>query len=56
MRPRLILLLALALLAACADDVQGGADPADWEDLFQERVLEEQPGCTAPATRSSKER
>lgn len=46
MRTKLILLLVLALTAACGGDVVSGENPAEWEDLLQETVLEEQPGCS----------
>lgn len=46
MRTKLILLLVMALAGACGGDVASGEDPAEWEDLLQETVLEEQPGCS----------
>lgn len=46
MRAKLILLLVPILVAACGGDLSEGEEPSDWEDLFQETVLEEQPGCS----------
>lgn len=46
MKAKLVLLLVVVLTAACGGDVVSGETPAEWEDLLQETVLEEQPGCS----------
>lgn len=46
MRSRLVLLLVVVLAGGCGGDAVSGEDPAEWEDLLQETVLEEQPGCS----------
>lgn len=46
MKAKLVLLLVVVLTAACGGDVVSGEAPAEWEDLLQETVLEEQPGCS----------
>ena len=46
MRWKLIVALVAMLVVACGADTGEGETPAEWEDLFQETVLEEQPGCS----------
>lgn len=47
MRSKLFLALStMVLIAACGGDAGEGETAAEWEDLFRQTVLEEQPGCS----------